>query len=568
MKFANLDSQVSISSQITTDYIDELVKAGVQCIVCNRPNNEAADQEDYESIERTARAQGLECEFLPFVAGELTDAHVEAFASVLKKYNSVHAYCRTGNRSTQLWAATRKNSGLDVLQIQKTAAAVGFDVNAVIAPSRADVAHGAETSPKRLSASAADPCFDVVIVGAGSGGISAAASLLKRRKGLRIALIDTAEKHYYQPGWTMVGGGVFSAISTCRNMAELIPRNVSWIKDSVVSFSPAEDKVHLHGGDTVYYQHLIVCPGLTLNWSGIEGLEETLGKNGVTSNYRYDLAPYTWQLVQELNDGRALFTQPAMPIKCAGAPQKAMYLSADHWHRNGNLSDIDVHFYNAGGVLFGVEAYVPALQEYIAKYQVETHFMHNLVKIDGESKTAWFADVSSETDDLVETQFDMIHVCPPQVAPEFIRNSDLSDATGWLDVDPFSLQHKAYSNIWGLGDVINTANAKTMAAVRKQAPVVAQNICESIDGLALSAGYDGYGSCPLTVERGKIVLAEFGYGGSLLPTLPQWIIKGDRATRAAWILKKDILPLVYWHGMLKGHEWLAAPKKLKDLNPG
>ena len=74
--------------------------------------------------------------------------------------------------------------------------------------------------------------------------------------------------------------------------------------------------------------------------------------------------------------------------------------------------------------------------------------------------------------------------------------------------------------------------------------------------------YDGYGSCPLTVERGKIVLAEFGYGGKLLPTFPTWLLDGTRPTRAAWLLTNRLLPSIYWRGMLKGREWLAQPRNM------
>ena len=402
--------------------------------------------------------------------------------------------------------------------------------------------------------------FQIVIVGAGSAGIATASSLLKRNSNLSIALIDPSEDHYYQPGWTMVGGGIFDAQSTHKKTADLIPSKATWIKQSVASFDPDSNSVSLSDGSSVSYQYLVVAPGLKLNWAGVEGLEAALGKNGVTSNYRYDLAPYTWDLVQNLKGGKAVFTQPPMPIKCAGAPQKALYLSASEWQSQGQLSDVNIEFYNAGGVLFGVADYVPALQSYIDKYGVEMKYMHNLVKIDGENKKAWFSNADGETDALVETSFDMIHVCPPQCSPDFIRDSDLSDDGGWLDVDPASLQHKKYSNIWGAGDVMNTTNAKTMAAARKQAPVVAQNICNAIDGNQDSASYDGYGSCPLTVEKGKIVLAEFCYGGKVNPTFPSWVNEGTKPSRLAWFLKASLLPSVYWNFMLKGREWFAASK--------
>ena len=116
-----------------------------------------------------------------------------------------------------------------------------------------------------------------------------------------------------------------------------------------------------------------------------------------------------------------------------------------------------------------------------------------------------------------------------------------------------------HANVFALGDACSASNAKTMAAARKQAPVVAVNALAVLDGKALVADYDGYGSCPLTVEAGKIVLAEFGYGGKLLPSFPNWLIDGTRPSRLSWLLKDTILPPIYWHGMLKGREWMVKP---------
>ena len=403
---------------------------------------------------------------------------------------------------------------------------------------------------------------DIVIVGAGSGGIALAASLLKRQPKLDIAIIEPADIHYYQPGWTMVGGGIFDPESTAKTMGSLIPAGVRWIKAAVAAFEPDKNVVILDGCRIVKYGRLVVTPGLKLNWAGIEGLTDTLGRNGVTSNYRYDLAPYTWDLVKGLERGRAVFTQPPMPIKCAGAPQKALYLSADHWYRNRRIKTIEIDFFNAGAVLFGVKEYVPALMQYIEKYNAHLHFQHRLTRVDGPAKTAWFTKTNADgTTEMVETGFDMIHVVPPQVAPDFVRVSPLADAAGWVDVDQATLRHKTLTNVYALGDACNAPNAKTAAAARKQAPVVAHNLLKDM-GMIKEAdvAYDGYGSCPLTVERGKIVLAEFGYGGKLLPSFPKWIIDGTKPSHLAWLLKEQMLPPIYWKAMLRGREWMAKPQ--------
>jgi sulfide:quinone oxidoreductase len=273
------------------------------------------------------------------------------------------------------------------------------------------------------------------------------------------------------------------------------------------------------------------------------------------------LAPYTWHLVQQLHRGNAIFTQPPMPIKCAGAPQKAMYLSADHWRRTGVLKAVDIQFCNAGAVLFGVADYVPALMEYVKAYGIGLNFGQTLISIDGPAKKATFIKANADgTKEKITRDFDMIHVVPPQKAPDFIRVSPLADAAGWIDVDHTTLRHKRYANIYGLGDATCTPNAKTAAAARKQAPVVAHNVLNAMGLIKSEAKYDGYGSCPLTVERGKIVLAEFLYGGKVAPSLPTWLIDGKRPSRLAWILKERMLPPLYWDGMLKGREWLAEPE--------
>lgn len=553
MDVRELTDDVSVAPQIALGDMAAIKAAGFASIISNRPDGEQAGQPSFADIKAAAEAAGLQAWHLPVVSGQITQADVAVFGAALSSMpGPVLAFCKSGTRAAILW--TRSQAGQRPLaELLARTNAAGYDLAATVADM-------AETSTRALAEP--DIRSDIVIVGAGSAGIAVAASLLARDGGLDITIIDPADVHYYQPGWTMVGGGVFNAEQTKRDMGPLIPDAVTWIKAAVAEFSPAFDAVILEDGRVIGYKRLIVCPGLELHWDGIAGLKDTLGRNGVTSNYLYDLAPYTWKLVQGLNKGRAIFTQPPMPIKCAGAPQKAMYLSGDAWFRRGVLKDIDIQFMNAGGALFGVKEYVTALMDYIAKYDATLNFFHTLTAVDGAAKTATFKVTKPDTDSKeVTVDFDMIHVCPPQRAPAFIRNSALVDAAGWVDVDQATLRHKTYTNIWSLGDVMNAPNAKTMAAARKQAPVVAVNVLADIAGKSAAAIYDGYGSCPLTVERGKIVLAEFGYGGVLLPSFPNWLIDGTKPSRLAWALKAQGLPQVYWHAMLKGREWMAGPEK-------
>jgi len=397
--------------------------------------------------------------------------------------------------------------------------------------------------------------YNVLIVGGGSSGIGVAASLLARDKTLKIAIIEPRDKHYYQPAWTLVGGGAFDINKTVRSMHSVVPKGAEWIQAEASELLPEKNQVVLANGITVNYEQLIVCTGLRIRWDKIAGLEETLGKNGVTSNYRFDLAPYTWELVSGLTHGKAIFTQPPMPIKCAGAPQKAIYLSCYDWLQRGVLKNINVEFNNAGAVLFGVATFVPPLMKYIDKYNVKLAFNSNLVRVDGNKKLAWFEAKDAEGNVTVhEKSFDMLHVVPPQTAPCLVRNSPLADAAGWCEVDHKTMQSTKFPNVFSLGDVASTPNAKTAAAARKQVVIVAENLLSYRLGNPLTAMYDGYGSCPLTVERGKVILAEFGYGGKLLSTFP---LDPTIPRKSAWFLKATMLPWVYWNLMLKGREWLA-----------
>lgn len=401
----------------------------------------------------------------------------------------------------------------------------------------------------------------VVIVGGGAGGLSVASALLNRRASLDIAVIEPSEYHYYQPAWTLVGGGAYDVRDTRRPQSDVMPRQVKWIKARASGFDPEQNEVLLDDGSRVAYDYLVTAAGIQIDWDKIEGLQETLGRNGVTSNYRFDLAPYTWECVRGLRGGKALFTQPPMPIKCPGAPQKILYLTADHLRRNGVKAEL--HFFTPGGAMFGVPFYSKALDQVMKQYGAQPQFGHNLVAVDGPRKQATFE--VGEDKEYVQFDFEMIHVVPPQSAPDFIRNSPLANDAGWVEIDKATLQHLRFRNIFGLGDCTSTPNSKTAAAVRNQVPVVVTNLMSVIDGQAPSSQYDGYASCPLTTSRGKVMLAEFGYEGVIMPSFP---LEPRVPRRSYWWLKKRYLPWLYWRmlGGDLGPDWHAR-RKFPDALP-
>jgi sulfide:quinone oxidoreductase len=394
----------------------------------------------------------------------------------------------------------------------------------------------------------------VVIVGGGAAGITVAASLQRRQPGIDVAIIEPSDVHYYQPAWTLVGGGSFRFENSARPTASLMPRGTTWIRARVAGFEPEASRVVLEDGRRITYEQLVVCPGIQLDWQKVDGLEETLGQNGVCSNYSAKSVRYTWECVQGMNEGTALFTQPPMPIKCAGAPQKAMYLASDRWRRRGVLGRMDVRFMNAGPAMFGIPFFARRLDAVVAGYGAKPCFHHNLIAVDGPARRATFSVPDGQGGTREETlAFDMLHVSPPQSAPEFIKSSPLANDAGWIKVCDASLQACAAENIFALGDAVGTGNAKTAAAVRKQAPVVVTNILAQRRGEALTRSYDGYGSCPLTVSLNSVILAEFRYCGVVTPSFP--VLDPGRARYVWWLVKRYGLPAMYWYYMLKGYEW-------------
>lgn len=391
----------------------------------------------------------------------------------------------------------------------------------------------------------------VVIVGAGTGGITVAALLRKKNPALSITIVDSAPVHYYQPGFTIVGGGEYSLEKTKRKTRDLIPSGVEWKATRVQAFEPNNNEVVLESGDRLHYDWLVASPGIVNDWQKVNGLIETLGRNGVCSNYSPDYVNYTWELIDNFKGGPALFTQPPMPIKCPGAPQKIAYLAADRWRQRGLLAKTELHFMTAVGAMFGVPAFSAALDKVVERYGIKAHFNTNLVAVDGEKRTATFLETKGDTTESVTYDYALLHVTPSQTTPEFVKQSPLANATGFIEVNNSTLRHVRFENVFALGDACSTPNSKTAAAIRKQAPVLVKNMLSAMADEKLEAVYDGYGSCPLTTSLNAAILAEFIYGGKVTPTFP---LDPFVERKLWWWGKKIGFPLLYWQ-MLKGLEF-------------
>ncbi len=415
--------------------------------------------------------------------------------------------------------------------------------------------------------------YQILIIGGGTAGITVAAQLRKKDKNLQIAILEPSEKHYYQPAWTLVGAGAFDFKDTEREEEKYIPKGVIWIKDRATDIDPVKNMVRTAFHDELTYDYLVIAPGLVMAPELLPGLTEAMEKDNVCSNYTDP--EKTWRVLQNFKGGNAVFTQPTTPIKCGGAPQKIMYLAEEHFRRSDVRDKTNVIFATPGTVIFGVPDFAKTLNKIIIERDIILKTFYAPIKIDGEKQEITFRYINSDIQECaknlrpsigeeltgeteIKIKYDMLHIAPPQQAPEFIRNSSVSlkegPNKGWVDVDVNTLRHKRFPNIFSLGDVAALPTAKTGAAIRKQAPVVSGNLIHLIKKGDLDKEiYEGYSSCPLVTGYNKMVLAEFKYNNvrDSDPLISKFV-DTSKEQYSMWLLKKYGLPFMYWDLMLKG----------------
>ncbi|KAE8752624.1 hypothetical protein FOCC_FOCC000746 [Frankliniella occidentalis] len=402
----------------------------------------------------------------------------------------------------------------------------------------------------------------LLIVGGGSAGCSIAAKFASKLGRGKVVILEPSDVHYYQPLFTLVGGGVSSVERTVRPMGSVLPKDATWVKDEAVSFTPEENLVKTKNGSCIKYDMLVLALGLQLNFNKVEGLLEALEtpKSGVVSNYSPKYCSNTFQELQAFSKGNAVFTCPSTPIKCGGAPQKAAYLSEHYMRKTGKRKDANIIYRTGAGVYFPSPHYEKVLYKVAASRGIDVAIKEDLIKVNPKQKTAIFENVDSKKQTTIEYSF--LHATPPQGPPSVLAKcKDLTDSAGWVNVNKETLQHVKYSNVFSLGDCSNLPTSKTGAAVAGQLGILSKNLLSALEGKPLQAKYSGYTSCPLVTGYGSLILAEFDYDKNPVETLP---FDQRKESRINYELKKHVMPAIYWTLMLRGF-W-DGPGKLRSIS--
>ena len=388
----------------------------------------------------------------------------------------------------------------------------------------------------------------IVIIGGGTAGVTIAARLRRADSTLQVTIIDPATRHYYQPLWTLVGAGLARFEETDRAMKDLIPSGVTWRQAEVARVAPEQGEVLLTDGAKVAYDALVVTPGLRLAFEEVEGLVDALEHDPrVWTNYSLEYVKKGVGALAAFKGGRAFFSFPNSPVKCGGGPQKIMWVVEDILREQGRREGAEVHFVASGAAIFGVPKYREALERLVQERDIHTHFQQHVVAVDRARGEVVIEDLQTKA--RRAERYDLLHVTPPQRAFPWIKESGLGDAAGFVDVNRETMQHARFPNVFSAGDAANLPTAKTGAAVRKQAPALVANLVAFLRGQAAPAHYNGYTSCPLVVSQRHVILAEFGYDGAILESFP---FEQAVPRRSMYVLKRHLLPVMYWQGMLKG----------------
>ena len=403
----------------------------------------------------------------------------------------------------------------------------------------------------------------VVIVGGGSAGISVAARLCRALANPDITLIEPAATHYYQPGFTLVGAGVFEPGHVHRQEEEFIPRGVRWIQDRVVEADPDHNRLTTAAHGSVNYDFLVLCPGLQMDFEAIEGIHrDSLGHGNVHCIYDYQSAQNCWTAIQKLpqTGGWAIFSDTWTHVKCGGAPKKINLIAEDYCRRKGAREKVDFRFFSALDKMFDVPLFRQRLEQIYVERNIPVTFDHRVKSVDPEARKVTFEKQNKTpagtNTERVTLDYDFLHIVPPMSAPDFVKKSPLAlnPANGmqedWASTDKSTLVHAKYANVISLGDVAGLPTSKTAAAIRIQAPVATANLIAIMEGKEPPLHYDGYTACPIVTQYGKVLLAEFLYDKKPHPSLP--FLDPGREHEAGWLLKVYVLQPMYFNGMLKG----------------
>lgn len=389
-----------------------------------------------------------------------------------------------------------------------------------------------------------DESFDVLIIGGGNAGISAAARLLRKGFGA-VGVIEPQSVHTYRPLLSYVGGGQASMRSAERTQRSVTPRGCTWIRDSVVGVDAARGTVRCAGGKSYQYRDLVLGAGLVPDDEALPGIDTALDTPFVASNY-LNRAEKTWELVRTVPaSGHAVFTVPRPPVSCTGTTLKPLFLAAAHWKRRPR--GITISLIVDRPQLLGVPDLDARLGDLLRELGVHVEWDTAVSAVHPQQRELTLTRADNSTEQM---PYDMLHLVPPFRGPRWVTESGLSARDdGLVDVDPKTFRHRAHAAVWAVGDCASVETDPSGGALRRQVAILVDNIAAARRGARLDE-YDGYTVAPVATDAHRLIAAEFNRAG-IVSALPR-ALDPLKPRRTAWAFDRFGLPQIYWNLILKG----------------
>lgn len=396
----------------------------------------------------------------------------------------------------------------------------------------------------------------VLILGGGTGGTLVANRLRRRFPSdeLDIAVVDLDDRHIYQPGLLFVPFGKAHPSDLVRSRARQLLAGVDFRQAEIDQVDLERDRVVLRDGSTVGYDALVVATGASLMPEETEGLTGPGWGNKAHTFYDLEGAASLGVALSRLERGRLVVNVVDMPIKCPVAPLEFSFLADWFLTRKGIRHLVDITFVTSLDGAFTKEVCNRELSSLLEAKRIEVVTEFNTGQVDSEGGRLVSYDGR-------EVGFDLAVVVPLHGgAPYVSRSPGLGDDLGFVPTDESTLQSKASTNVFVVGDAADLKASKAGSVAHFEGEILVHNLARFLDGDAPDASFDGHTNCFIESGFGKALLIDYNYQvdpvtGRFPARLGLPLLKESRLNH----LGKLAFESIYWNLLLPGRDIPAIP---------
>ena len=392
----------------------------------------------------------------------------------------------------------------------------------------------------------------LVILGGGTGGTMMAnklAPVLDEHE-WQITIVDSTDKHYYQPGFLFVPFGMYRLREIVKPRSQFLPEGVKVVIAGVDHIDTDKNAVFLGDNSVLKYDYLIVATGADIHPEQTEGLmDEEWGKSKFDF-YTPHGADRLGKFLKGWQGGKLVVNIAEMPIKCPVAPLEFLFLADAYFTERGMRDKVDLHLVTPLSGAFTKPKASEILGDFLERKKITVTPDFGLGRVDSKEKKiiAW---------DDTEVGYDLLVSIPTNMGDACIERSGLGNELKFVATDKETLLAEGHENIFVLGDATNLPSSKAGSVVHFQSEILLENFLEHVDKRPMPARFDGHTNCFIESGFGKGLLIDFNYkteplpGEFPLPGVGPFTLLGESSINH---YGKLMFRWVYWNLLLRGLE--------------